>query len=163
MIEIAGWQSTSPHNARHTRRFLAGFDTRQIRQRLRFRKSDRSTGQWQVAQAVLWHPVFTGGAGDPGRQPRAQGSPVLSVCCPNVCYALMLLAGFDTCQIRQRLPALGQVLPNFQPLVSPQPPLPFACALGQSDRSTCHWQVAQPVLSHPVFMGSLNPIKDDWL
>ena len=43
--------------------------------------------------------------------------------------------------------------PNFQPSVSPQPPLPFACALGQSDRSTCHWQVEQAVLWHPFFMG----------
>ena len=35
----------------------------------------------------------------------------------------------------------------------PQPPLPFACALGQSDRSTCHWQVAQAVLWLPGFGG----------
>ena len=42
----------------------------------------------------------------------------------------------------------GQALPNFQTPVSPQPHLPFACALGQSDRSTCHWQVDQTVLWH---------------
>ena len=35
----------------------------------------------------------------------------------------------------------------------PQPPLPFACAPGQSDRSICHWQIAQTVLWHPVFAG----------
>ena len=68
-------------------------------------------------------------------------------------YTPLFLAKFDTRQIRQHLPALGQVLPNLRPSVSSQPPLPFARALGQSGRSTCHWQIAQTVLWHPTFGG----------
>ena len=51
-----------------------------------------------------------------------------------------------------------QALPNFHPIVSPQPPLPFAYALGQSDRSTCHWHVAQSVLWLSIFTGSFAEI-----
>ena len=93
-------------------------------------------------------PLAPGFRGRCGRSDAAALAPLPTSFC-----ALRFLAGFDPCQIRQRLPALGQVLPNFQPLISPQPPLPFAYTLGQSDRSTCHWQVAQTVLWHPVFAG----------
>ena len=50
-------------------------------------------------------PLATGFRGRGGRS-GATGSHTT----PNACYVLRLLAGFDTCQIRQRLPALGQVL-----------------------------------------------------
>ena len=51
-----------------------------------------------------------------------RGSPVHSVRCPNARNARRFLAGFDTCQIRQRLPALGQVLPNLRAAgIAPQP------------------------------------------
>ena len=73
---------------------------------------------------------------------------------PNHRFALSLPAGFDTRQIRQRLPALGQVLPNFQLSVSPQPP--FSLRLAPSGNRTDqpgYWQVTQTVLWHPVFWG----------
>ena len=117
-------------------------------------QSDRSTCHWQVAQTVLWHPVFKGGEGDQGRQARAPlPTPVMPFCflpdLPRVKFgsARPPLGGC----YRARPP--GQALPNFQPRGSPQPPLPCAYALGQSDRSTCHWQIAQTVLWHPVFGG----------
>ena len=47
----------------------------------------------------------------------------------------------------------GQALPNFLPPGSPHPPCLTARAFRQSDRSTCHWQVAQTVLWHPALGG----------
>ena len=81
---------------------------------------------------------------------------------PNPCFALRLLAKFDTRQIRQRLPALGQVLQGaptragaaeFPTLSIAPTALSLRLRFGKSDRSTCHWQVAQTVLWHPVFAG----------
>ena len=121
-------------------------------------KSDGSTCHWQIAQTALWHPAFAGGAYDQ----RRQALPPL----PAFSYALLFLAGFDTRQIRQRPPALRRPLPNLRPLGSPQPLLPFACALEQSDRSTCHWQVDQTVRWHPVFAvsagGPRRPALGPW-
>ena len=66
----------------------------------------------------------------------------------------------------QRLPAPGQPLPNFQPAVSPQPPLPFACTLGQSNRSTRPWQNAQALAlaRQPRYpsVGLRNRSSIDW-
>ena len=43
-------------------------------------QSDRSTCHWQVAQTVLWHPVFTGGAGDQRRPAPAGALPLARLC-----------------------------------------------------------------------------------
>ena len=77
-------------------------------------------------------------------------------------YPHLFLAKFDACQIRQRLPALGQVLQGaptragaaeFPTLSIAPTALSLRLRFGKSDRSTCHWQVAQTVLWHPVFAG----------
>ena len=57
---------------------------------------------------------------------------------------------------RYRAHPPGHALPNFQPIVSPHPPLPFAYALGPSDRSICHCQIAQRVLWLPAFAGGVG-------
>ena len=52
----------------------------------------------------------------------------------NLRYALLFLAGFDRCQIRQRPPALRRVLPNFQTSVSPPPCPSLALSGNRTDR-----------------------------
>ena len=84
-------------------------------------------------------PGFRVWCGRPGATPGiTRGSPVHSVRCPNARNARRFLAGFDTCQIRQRLSAPWQALscaparpalPNFQPIVLPHPPFPYGLRL----------------------------------
>ena len=122
-----------------------------------FGKSNRSTRPSQVAQTVLWHPAFRGGAGDLRWKTLTRlPTPVLPCC---------FLPDLTRVKFGSTCPPLGrcyrahqpgQALPNFQAIGLPQPPLPFACALRQSDRSTCHWQVAQTVLWYPVFACGLT-------
>ena len=78
------------------------FPAPRVKPGVAFGKSDRSTCHWQVVQTVLWHPVFGGLSGR--REATGCGAS------PSAPYPLPFLAGFDTRQIRQRLPALGQVL-----------------------------------------------------
>ena len=121
-----------------------------------FGKSDRSACHWQVAQTVLWHPGFGGGAG--GLLLTRQQSPNLASTGQSTGFLPDLTrVKFGSARLPlggcYRAPPPRRPLPNFQLIGSPQLPLPFAYALGQSDRSTCHWQVAQTVLWHPVFPG----------
>ena len=99
--------------------------------------------------------VWLQGNGQPGHHSNRRqniGSPSIPL------YPFLFPAKFDTRQFRQRLPAPWQRLANFQPSGLPRPPFPGTRAKPgvvhcQSDRSTCHWQVAQAVLWHPASAG----------
>ena len=99
----------------------------------------------------------------PGIQGRCE-RPGVTGCgaTPNACCVLLLFAGFDTRQIRQRPPALRRALQGApaQACAAEFPTggiAPTALSLrlrfGKSDRSTCHWQVAQAVLWLPTCKG----------
>ena len=90
-------------------------------------QSDRSICHWQIAQTVLWLPVFTGCAGDQRRVVSCFRRPPILLCF---------------------LPNLTRVKFGIAPTA-----LALRLRFGQSDRSTCHWQVAQTVLWPPTFMG----------
>ena len=107
------------------------FPTPRVKPGVAFGKSDRSTCHWQVDQTVLWHQVFTGGAGvrDDWLCHHTQHPPIPFCFLPDL---TRVKSGSACPPLGRRYSARppGQALPNFQPQGSPQPPFPCACASG---------------------------------